>query len=153
MWSIGVIWFVLREIQMWTQMTKKYFTKNVQIRLIFQTVSLFSLKFDVVCLQPYSWLENFSRYSSFGTMILGSLIVSPVLSLLSSRNTLSVTHSDIALYEVDVNTLMFSDFAPYFEHSYTCSLLSPKSPPTCIFHRPILPPNLFLLSPCSFRTH
>ena len=93
-WSIGIISYVLREIQMWTQVTWKYFTKNVQIRLIFQTLSLISPKFDVVCLQLYSWLENYGRYGSFGTMILGSLIVSPVLWLLSSRNTLSVTHSD-----------------------------------------------------------
>ena len=43
-----------------------------------------------------TWLKSYDRYGSFGTMIWGSLIVSPVLWFLSSRNTLSVTHSDPA---------------------------------------------------------
>ena len=75
----------------WTKNTSQ---KNVQIRLIFQTLSLISPTLYVVCLQHYSWLENYGCYGSFGTIILGSLIDSPVLWLLSSRNTLSVTHSD-----------------------------------------------------------
>ena len=61
-------------------------------------ISYISPKFDVVCVQTYSWLENYGRYGSLGTKILGSLIVSPVLGLLSSRNTLSLTHSDKASY-------------------------------------------------------
>ena len=52
----------------------------------------------MVCLQPNTWLESYDRYGSFGTMIWGSLIVSPALWVLSSRNTLSVTHSDTASY-------------------------------------------------------
>ena len=72
--------------------------KNVQKRLIFQAFSSISPKFYVVCHQPYAWLESYDRYGSFGTMIWGSLIVSPVLWLLSPRNTLSVTHSDTASY-------------------------------------------------------
>ena len=72
--------------------------KNVQIRLIFQTLSSISPKSCVIFLQHYAWLESYDRYGSFGTMIKGSLIVSPVLWLLSSRNTLSVTHSDTASY-------------------------------------------------------
>ena len=43
--------------------------KNVQIRLIFQTVSSISPNFYVVCLQPYALLENYDHYGSFGTMI------------------------------------------------------------------------------------
>ena len=78
------------------KIVKNRVTKKVQIWLIFQTLSLISPKFDVICIQPYSWLENYGPYGSFGTMILGSLIVSPVLWILSSRNTLSVTHSDKA---------------------------------------------------------
>ena len=58
---------------------------------------LFS-KIDVVCLQPYAWLESYDFYGSFSIMIWGSLIVSSVLWLLSWRNTLSVTHSDTASY-------------------------------------------------------
>ena len=85
-----------REIHMWTHVTWKYLTKNVLMRLIFQTLSSISPKFYVVCLQPYAWLYSYDRYNSFGTMIWGSLIVSPVLWLLSSRNTLSVSHSDTA---------------------------------------------------------
>ena len=72
--------------------------KNVQIRLIFQTLSSISPNFHVVCLQPNSWLESYDRYGSFGTMIWGLLIVIPVPWFLSSRNTLSVTHSDTASY-------------------------------------------------------
>ena len=48
------------------------------------------------CLQHYAWLESCDQDGSFDTKILGSLIVSPVLWVLSSRNTLSVTHSDTA---------------------------------------------------------
>ena len=58
---------------------------------------------NIICLQPYSWLENFGHYGSFGTMILGSLIVSPVLWILSSRNTLYVTQSDKASYTYVTN--------------------------------------------------
>ena len=72
--------------------------KKVQIRFIFQTSSSISPNFHVVCLQPNAWLESYGRYGSFGTLIWGSLIVSPVLWLLSSRNTLSATHSDTASY-------------------------------------------------------
>ena len=79
---------------MWTRLTWKYFNKNVQIRLIFQSLSLISPTFYVVCLQPYAWLESYDRYGSFGTMLWGSLIVCPVEWLLSSRNTISVNHSD-----------------------------------------------------------
>ena len=51
-----------------------------------------------VFLQHYAWLESCDQDISFDTKILGSLIVSPVLWVLSSRNTLSVTHSDTASY-------------------------------------------------------
>ena len=57
-------------------------------------------KFYMVCLQSNAWLESCDRHGSFGTKISGSLIVSPVLWVLSSRNTLSVTHSDTASYEI-----------------------------------------------------
>ena len=97
-WSMGVLLFVLREIQMSTQVIWKYFTKNVKIRLIFQTFSLISPKWYVFCLQLYAWLESCDQDGSFGTQISGSLIFSPVLWVLSSRNTLSVTHSDTASY-------------------------------------------------------
>ena len=53
-------------------------------------------KFNMVCLQSNAWMESYDRHDSFGTKISGSLIVSPVLWVLSSRNTLSVTHSDTA---------------------------------------------------------
>ena len=85
---------------MWTQVIWKYFTKNVQIRLIFQTLFSISPNFHVFCLQPNALLESYDSYGSFGTMIGGSLIVSPVLWFLSSWNTLSVTHSDMASYSV-----------------------------------------------------
>ena len=58
-------------------------------------LSLISPNFHVVCHQPNAWLESYDRYGSFGTMISGSLIVSTVLWVLSSRNTLSVTHSSV----------------------------------------------------------
>ena len=79
----------------WTKNTSQI---NVPIWLIFQTLSLISQNFYVVYHQPYAWLESYDRYSSFATMIKGSLIVTLVLWLLSSRNTLSVTHSDTASY-------------------------------------------------------
>ena len=88
---------------MWTQLTWKYFTKNVEIRLIFQSLSLISPTFYVACLQPYAWLESYDRYGSFGTMLWGSLIICPVVWLLSSRNTLSVTDSDTASYSSHQN--------------------------------------------------
>ena len=69
----------------------------LQIRLIFQTLSSISTNFHIVCLPPNAWLNSYDRYGSFGTMIWGSLIVSPVLWVLSSHNTISVTHSDTAL--------------------------------------------------------
>ena len=56
--------------------------------------------FFMVCLQSNAWLESYDRHGSFGTKISGSLIVSPVLWDLSSRNTLSVTHSDTASYSL-----------------------------------------------------
>ena len=55
------------------------------------------LLFYMVCLPPYglyAWPESYDRHGSFVTKISGWLIVSPVLWALSSRNTLSVTHSD-----------------------------------------------------------
>ena len=81
---------------MWTQVIWKYFTKNVQKRLIFQTLYSISPNCHMVCLQPNAWLESYDRYGSFCTMIWGSLIVSPVLWFLSVRNTLSVTRWDTA---------------------------------------------------------
>ena len=98
MWSIGVISIVLREKQMWTQVIKKTSQKNVQKRLIFQTLSSISPKNYVFFLPPYAWLESYGRHGSFGTNISGSLSFSPVLWVLSSRNTLNVTHSDTASY-------------------------------------------------------
>ena len=50
-----------------------------QIMLIFQTLSSISPNFHIVCFQPNAWLESFDRYGSFGTIIWGWLIVSPVL--------------------------------------------------------------------------
>ena len=66
-WSMGVLLFLLREIQMSTQKTWKYFTtKNVKRRLIFQTLSLISPKWFVFCLQFYVWLESCDQDGSFG---------------------------------------------------------------------------------------
>ena len=95
---MGVLLSLLREIQMSTQVIWKYVTKNVKIGLIFQTLSLISPKWYVFCLSLYAWLESCDQDGSFGTKISGSLIVSPVLWVLSSRNTLSVTYSDTASY-------------------------------------------------------
>ena len=58
----------------------------------------FPSHFHVVCLKPNAWLESYDCYGSFDTMIWEPLIVSPVLWVLSSGNTLSVTHSDTASY-------------------------------------------------------
>ena len=75
-----------------------YLKKNVQIRLIFQTLSSISPKIYVFFLPPYAWLKSYGRHGSFGTNISGSLSFSPVLWVLSSRNTLNETHSDTASY-------------------------------------------------------
>ena len=93
-WSIGVISFVFWEIQIWTQVIWNNFTKKRQNKVDFQGVIFnFSKKKNVFLLPPYAWLESYGPHGSFGTKISGSLIVSPVLWVLSSRNTLSVTHS------------------------------------------------------------
>ena len=52
----------------------------------------------MVCLYHNAWLESYDCYSSFGTMIWGSLIFRPVLWFLYSCNTLSVIHSVTASY-------------------------------------------------------
>ena len=66
-----------------------------------------SPNFFMVCLQPNAWLESYDHNGSFGTKISGSLIVSPVLWVLSSRNTLSVTHSNTASYISFLVLLLF----------------------------------------------
>ena len=60
------------------------------------TLPSISPRINVFCLPPYAWLESYGRHSSFGTKISGSLSFSPVLWVLSSHNTLSLTHSDTA---------------------------------------------------------
>ena len=81
-----------------TRDLKKTSQKYVQIRLIFQALSSISPKVDAFILPPYAWLESYGHHGSFGTNISGSLSFSPVLWVLSSRNTLNVTHSDTALF-------------------------------------------------------
>ena len=66
-----------------------------QIMLILSSISP---TLYVFCLQLHAWLESCDQDGPFGTRISGSLIVSPVLWVLSLRNTLSVTHSDTASY-------------------------------------------------------
>ena len=75
---------------------KKTSQKNVQIRLIFQRLSSISPKINVFFVPPYAWLESYGHHGSFGSNISGSLSFSPVLWVLSSCNTLNVTHSDTA---------------------------------------------------------
>ena len=98
MWSIGVLSFVLIEIHMWTQVIWKYFLKKIQKWLIFKTLSLISPSFHMVCLQPNAWLESYDRYGSFGTMIWGSLIVSPLIWFFSSRNTSTLRKLYLLIY-------------------------------------------------------
>ena len=93
-WSIGVLSFLFREIWMSTPVIGKYFIKKCQNKVYF----LFSPK--VFCLQHYAWLKSCDQDCSFGTKISGSLIISPVLWVLPSHNTLSVTHSDTASYVI-----------------------------------------------------
>ena len=76
----------------------KNFTKNIQIKLIFLTLSSISLKKYVFFLSPYAWLESYGCHRSLGTNISGSLNFIPVLCVLSSHNTLNVIHSDTASY-------------------------------------------------------
>ena len=92
----GIILCIKRKTNVNTSDLKILHKKNIQVRLIFQTLYLISPHFHVVCLQPNSCLESYDRYDSFDTMIWGSLIDSPVPWVLPSCNTLSVTHSDTA---------------------------------------------------------
>ena len=87
---------IKRKTDVNTRDLKNLHTQNVQIRLIFQTISLISPKIYLFFLSPYAWLECHRRYCSFGTNISGSLSFSPVLWVLSSCNTLFETHSDTA---------------------------------------------------------
>ena len=68
------------------------------------------------CLQHYAWLNSCDQDGSFGTKISGSLIVRPVLWVLSSRNTLSVTHSYTASYLLSLenswNSAPMCSFSP-----------------------------------------
>ena len=91
----GIIICIKRNTDVNTGDLKKL-QKNVQIILIFQTLSSISRKCYVFCLQLFAWLESCDQDGSFVTKISGSLIINPVLWVLSSRNTLSVTHSDTA---------------------------------------------------------
>ena len=50
------------------------------------------------CLQYYAQLEIYECHASFGNKMSWSLIVSPVLWVSSSHNTLSVIHSDTVSY-------------------------------------------------------
>ena len=87
---------------MWKQVIWKDLTKNVKIRLIFKTLSSITPSFHMVCLQPNALLESYDRYGSFGIMIWGSLIVSPVIWFLSSQNTFfcnSFRHCLICLHK------------------------------------------------------
>ena len=75
-------------------------------------------KLYMVCLQANTWLESYDHYGSFGTMICGSLIVSPVLWILSWGNTLSVTHSDTASYQkrsqCHYNPMLFNNATKFY---------------------------------------
>ena len=95
-WSMGVLFFYEEKFRCQHRWSENTSQKNVNIRLIFQTLSFIFPKWYVFCLQLYVWLESCDQVGSFGTKISGSLIVSPVLWVLSSRNTLYVTHSDTA---------------------------------------------------------
>ena len=74
----------------------KLLHKKCPNKVDFPALSFISPTFYMVCLQPNAWLESYDRHGSFGTKISGSLTVSPVLWVLSSRNTLSVSQSDTA---------------------------------------------------------
>ena len=89
-WNIGVLSFWSREEDANTGDLKIFHTKNVKIwPSISPIIYVFSL-------QHYAWLVTYERHTSVGTKLSGSLIVSPVLWVLSSHNTFSVTHSDKA---------------------------------------------------------
>ena len=62
------------------------------------TLCLISQINIMVCLKHYAWLESYKCPAYFGTKISWSLIVSPVLWLLSSHINISVTQSDTASY-------------------------------------------------------
>ena len=70
------------------------------LKILHQKISKLGVFFRhyLYFLQHYAWLESSDQDVSFDTNILGSLIVSSVLWVLSSHNTLSVTHSDTASY-------------------------------------------------------
>ena len=88
---------------MWTKVIWNSFTKIFPNKVDFPGIIFnFSKLFVIVCYQPNAWLESYDRHGSFGTKISGALIVSPVLWVLSSRNILSITHSDTASYTPNV---------------------------------------------------
>ena len=86
------------EILMQTQVIWKKSQNNVKIWPLFEALSSISPKIIAVSIQHYAWLKSYGCNISFGTNISGSLFISPMLWVLSSRNTISVTHSDTALY-------------------------------------------------------
>ena len=94
-----------------TQVIRKYFIKNYRNKVYF----LISPKVYVFCLQHYAWLKSCDQDGSFGTKISESLIVNPVLWVLSSRNTLSVTHSYTASY-MSLSLSGLSLYIPYLSH-------------------------------------
>ena len=63
--------------------------------LVFKILRSISPIINVFCLQPSDQLESYECHASFGTKMSRSLIASPVLWVLSSRNNISVTHSDM----------------------------------------------------------
>ena len=85
------VWgYVLREIQIWTKVIWKNFTKKRPNRVDFPGVIFnFSKKKYVFFPPPYAWLESYGCHGSFGSL---SFLL--VLWVLSSRNT----HSDTASY-------------------------------------------------------
>ena len=111
---------------------KKTSQKNIQIRLIFQTVSSIFTKIYVFFLTPYAWLGSYGHHGSFDTNISRSLSFSLVLLVLSSHNALNVTYSDTASYHFE-NSRKYQEqkldgVAPVFInplHAYLTPLLSP----------------------------
>ena len=95
----GIIFLIRKNTIVHISDLKIFHKKKSKKSLIFQMLSSISSKCYVFCLQLYAWLESCAQGSSFGTKLSGSLIFSQVLWILSSRNTLSVTHLDTASYE------------------------------------------------------
>ena len=92
----GNVIFIERNIDVNTSDLKILYKKMSKYGWFSRCYLQFLQNFHVVCLQPNDWLESYDRYVSFGKIFWRLLIVNPMLWLLSSRNTLSVTLSDTA---------------------------------------------------------